>query len=268
MKNVKNILIGIVLILLITIAFFKFKPLVINRFIQNDANNFTINKYPFEMVFVKGGVFNYPNNKQTIAIADFYLQSTELTQAQWQAIMGYNSSYFRGSTLPVENVSWDSVQVFIKQLNKLTHRQYRLPTASEWEYAAGGGSTNRSQYAGTNNATNLEDYAVFLEHRPLPISFGGRHWGIYGWFQKNIYGGTRSVAHKQPNQLGLFDMSGNVNEWCVDSIANENGYSERLKLVKGGSFADTYFFCRVEGSNKWYANKGSWWVGFRLAMDK
>ena len=111
---------------------------------------------------------------------------TEVTQAQWQTVMGNNPSRFKGFNLPVTNVSWDEVQDFIAKLNRVTGLHYRLPSENEWEYAAGGGENGRTLYAGANTVDELNTYA---------------------WYENNDDFGPRAVAAKQPNQLGLYRIT-------------------------------------------------------------
>ena len=154
-----------------------------------------------------------------------------MTQELWQAVMGSNPSLFRGTNLPVESVSWNDCQEFIRKLNQLTGKNFRLPTGSEWEYAARGGNRSKCyKYAGSKN---LYDVA---------------------WYDDNSSNKTHPVKQKKPNELGLYDMSGNVNEWCQDGygwtlnktepIAEEDwGYY--CRVYRGGSWSDSAMCCRV-----------------------
>ena len=133
-----------------------------------------------------------PVHKVTLT-NDYYMGKYEVTQALWQVVMGSNPSYFRGDNLPVEVVSWDTCQVFINKLNSMTGRKFRLPTEAEWEYAARGGKKSRGyQYSGSNNISDV------------------------AWYDENSESKTHPVGMKQANELGLYDMTGNVNEWCQD----------------------------------------------------
>ncbi len=159
-----------------------------------------------DMVRVEAGTFTmgataemkepYDDEKPTHRVTltnDYYIGKYEVTQALWQAVMGNNPSSFKGDNLPVEQVSWNDCQKFISQLNRITGKTFRLPTEAEWEYAARGGNKSRGyQYSGSNN---LSDVA---------------------WYTDNSGYKTHTVGTKQPNELGIYDMSGNVLEWCQD----------------------------------------------------
>ena len=194
-----------------------------------------------EMVRVEAGTFTmgatpemeYPWNDekpthQVILTNDYYIGKYEVTQALWQAVMGKNPSKFKGDNLPVENVSWDDCQEFISKLNSVTGKAFRLPTEAEWEYAARGGNKSRGyQYSGSNN---------FLD---------------VAWFKDNSGSKTHAVGTKQPNELGIYDMSGNVWEWCQDwygaysssSPVNPTGAnSGSVRVLRGGSWL---YFARI-----------------------
>lgn len=167
-----------------------------------------------ELVLVKGGCFPRGDTfgdgqadeqpVQTVCVDDFYLGKYEVTQGQWQSVMGNNPSFFKacGEKCPVEQVSWNDVQAFITKLNARTGKRYRLPTEAEWEYAARSGG-KKEKYAGTSSEAEL---------------------GKYAWYSANSGGSVRPTGQKQPNGLGLYDMTGNVWEWCQDWYG-ENHYS-------------------------------------------
>ena len=151
---------------------------------------------------------------------DYYIGKYEVTQALWKAVMGKNPSYFKGDNLPVENVSWDDCQEFISKLNRITGKTFRLPTEAEWEYAARGGNKSRGyQYSGSNN---LSDVA---------------------WFRGNSGGKPHAVGTKQPNELGIYDMSGNVDEWCQDWYWY-GAYSSSSQVNPTGANSGSYRVCR------------------------
>ncbi len=217
--------------------------------IKSKARDFVKAKYAFDMVTVAGSSFEMGSNNgnsdekwvHTVRVSTFKMGRTEVTQAQWQAVMEYNPSYFRGADRPVENVSWDDIQIFLKKLNQLTGLTYRLPTEAEWEFAAGGGVNNRTVYAGVDSEGAL---------------------GLYAWYASNS-SKTHPVATKRPNSLGLYDMTGNVFEWCHDwykdrywgcynSLGKEETcldptgpYSGSYRVYRGGSCYESAQYCRV-----------------------
>ena len=193
-----------------------------------------------DMVRVEAGTFTmgatremknpFDDEKPTHQVTltnDYYIGKYEVTQALWKAVMGNNPSKHKGDNLPVEQVSWNDCQEFISKLNKKTGRIFRLPTEAEWEYAARGGNKSRGyQYSGSNN---LSDVA---------------------WYDNNSGSKTHAVGTKQANELGIYDMSGNVFEWCLD---RKGSYSSPLtvditswspRVYRGGSCFDAARVCR------------------------
>ena len=217
-----------------------------------------------EMVLVKSGAFVMGrsdggewNQRHPVTLSDFYIGKTEVTQAQWVAVMGSNPSKFKGDDLPVENVTWQEVHIFINKLNELTGKNYRLPTEAEWEFAAGGGNKgNGFIYSGSNT---LDEVA---------------------WYEQNSNMTTHSVGSKLPNSLGIYDMSGNVNEWCsdlyltypkepqLDPKGGVNDHPENRHIIRGGGWKDTQYSCeiteRTDGGDNQKHHEA---LGFRLAMD-
>ncbi len=192
----------------------------------------TVNGVQFTMIIVEGGTFQMgctsgdsngrPVHQVTLT-NDYYIGETEVTQELWTAVMGSNPSYFESSNqLPVEQVSWDDCQTFIAKLNALTGRTFRLPTEAEWEFAARGGNASEGYtYSGSNNV------------------------GDVAWYSDNSNDETHVVATKAPNELGIYDMSGNVWEWCQDwygdysSDAQTNPIgptSGSIRVDRGGSW--------------------------------
>ena len=197
-----------------------------------------------EMVKVEGGTFmmgatsemKNPNSNekpvhQVTLTNDYYMGKYEVTQALWQAVMGSNPSEYKGDNLPVETVSWNDCQKFISKLNSLTGRMFRLPTEAEWEYAARGGKESRGyQYSGSSNISDV------------------------AWYDENSGSKTHPVGTKQANELGIYDMTGNVLEWCQDwygsyyssSQTNPTGSdSGSARVSRGGGWNCNASYCRL-----------------------
>ena len=181
--------------------------------------------------------------RRIMAKKAYYISKYEITQAQWRAVMGKNPSHFKGDNLPVEMVSWDDVQKFLARLNRTTGRNYRLPTEAEWEFAARGGSAdsfclNDCMYSGSNNIDDV------------------------GWYKNNSDNRTHPVGMKQPNELGIYDMTGNVWEWCDDKYKS----SKRHRCVRGGSWYRDAEKCNVFFRAYDSPNVRSYNLGFRVVL--
>ena len=179
-----------------------------------------------------------PNREKSVScISKFNIAATEITQAQWESIMGYNPSSHVGPDFPVENVTWSQCQDFIKQLNKLTGKKYRLPSVAEWQYAASGGQ-------------NGKDYKYS----------GSDHIAEVAWYKFNSEGATHRVGMLKKNEIALQDMNGNVAEWCSDAAGSSHAFL-------GGSFADEASKCTAISprSSILYLDDASPRLGFRLA---
>ena len=197
----------------------------------------------------------YDNEKPShrVTVSDFYIGKYEVTQPQWQAVMGSNPSYFKGDNLPVEKVNWDDVQEFIQRLNVKTGKQYRLPTGAEWEYAARGGSSSRGyKYSGSNTEDNV------------------------AWYSKNAGSKTHPVGSKSPNELGIYDMSGNVWEWCSDwyGTYSSNAQTDSRvsssgshRVLRGGCWSSIARGVRVTNRGSGSSGNRSHYLGFRLACS-
>ena len=220
-----------------------------------------------EMVKVEAGTFmmgatpemEKPNSDekplhQVTLINDYYMGKYKVTQALWEAVMGSNPSYFKGDNLPVEKVSWNDCQEFISKLNSLTGRKFRLPTEAEWEYAARGGKKRRGyQYSGSSNITDV------------------------AWYDGNSGSKTHPVGTKQANELGIYDMSGNVYEWCSDwygsysssSQTNPTGAdSGSSRVIRGGCWDGFARFCRLSYRGRIPPYICSYYLGLRLALSE
>ena len=239
-----------------------------------------VDPFHAEMVFIKGGsfemgdVFGEGNNSEkpvhTVQIKDFYLSRYTVTQAQWEKIMGYNPSHFKGDgKLPVEKVNWDEAQEFIRVLNKRTGLNYRLPSEAEWEYAA----RERGDKVRFGNGKNI---AV-----PTEINFDGQSsYNTESYLVKGEYRQkTTAVGSFSANELGLYDLSGNVWEWCAD-VWHENyqgapqdgsawteGGEQGLRVVRGGSWYNVADDCRATCRYRNHIESRNGYVGFRLARS-
>ena len=234
------------------------------------GNTITIpvkNGISIDMVRVKAGTFTmgatremenpYDDEKpihQVTLTNDYYIGRYEVTQALWKAIMGNNPSKYEGDNLPVEQVSWDDCQEFISKLNIITGKTFRLPTEAEWEYAARGGKKSRGyQYSGSNNISDV------------------------AWYEDNSDSKTHAVGTKQANELGIYDMSGNVNEWCQDrygfysssSQVNPTGSNSRYNRVyRGGSWFNNAGFCRSSYRRSNTPDNCNSYLGLRLVLSE
>ena len=219
------------------------------------------------MVHIQGGCFDMGDIFDTgdsdekpvhmVCVGDFYLGKTEVTQKQWVDITGHNPSKFQCEDCPVERVSWYDVQDFIKKLNEKTDTNYRLPTEAEWEYAARSGG-GKEQWVGTNNVEKIGEYA---------------------WYGLNAEGSTHAAAGKLPNAIGLYDMMGNVWEWCSDwydmhyykihPSKDPHGHSEDTNhVLRGGGWRSKDKGLRTTNRNGFDpASKKFSDIGFRLARS-
>tara|TARA_B100001964_G_scaffold77290_1_gene87506 strand:+ start:1374 stop:2180 length:807 start_codon:yes stop_codon:yes gene_type:complete len=237
--------------------------------------------YSKGMVFIKGGCFEmgdqfgekYDNEKPVheVCVDDFFLREHEVKQGEWQEVMGKNPSEFKncGGDCPVESVSWNDVQEFIKKLNKKTTRNYRLPTEAEWEYAARD-MGKRVKWAGFSDERDLSQYANFCDENCE-----------LAWKTKNQNDGYKNTAPAKsfkPNSLGLYDMAGNVWEWVSDRYGDYYGNSLRLnpegldsgnyRVIRGGSWGSKPMDIRAAMRSRYYPIIRNPYIGFRLAHDK
>ncbi len=220
---------------------------------------FTVNGVTFEMVAVKGGTFtmgassgdsdayDWEKPAHSVTLGDYYIGKFEVTQELWEAVMGSNPSYFKGSNLPVEQVNWDDCQTFIRKLNSLTGANFRLPTEAEWEYAARGGNRSRGyKYSGSNSISEVAWYTSTTNDS-----------------------GTKPVGTKSPNELGIYDMSGNVYEWCQDwygSYSSGSQTNPQWPSFRGGGWGDNARNCRVSARYNLTPGFRNYDLGLRLAL--
>ena len=203
------------------------------------------------MIPLEGGTFLL-GDKLSVTLSTFEIGKYPVTQKQWRDVMGTNPSRFSGDDLPVENVSWNNGQKFIKKLNTIDPgKNYRLPTEAEWEYAAKGGKLSKGyEYAGSDDFNEV------------------------GWYWDNSDEKTHSVGQLKPNELGIYDMSGNVWEWCNDWYGDyleeaEKNYSGpqtgKYRVLRGGSWFNYGYFCRSALRNWGSPDLRSSYFGFRVS---
>ena len=282
MKKISSILFVLILMTVISMSCGKDEPVNPDDPVNPDepqTETFTVNDVSFTMVPVEGGTFimgtdyNSPDDfyweqpAHEVTLSSYFIGQSEVTQALWQAVMGENPSYFSSRNnydtnlqRPVECVSWNDCQTFITKLNQLTGRTFRLPTEAEWEFAARGGNQSQGyEYSGSNN---LDDVAWYWYSIPSRISGNAEY-------------GTQTVATKAPNELGLYDMSGNVWEWCQDywggiysSEAQTNPVGPSTgdtHVYRGGSWG-SYKGCRVSYRVSEKPTFTLFDIGLRLAL--
>ena len=225
----------------------------------------TVKGVSFEMVYVEGGSFDmgatseqgsdaYSEEKpvHSVTLSDYYIGRCEVTQELWAVVMGSNPSEFIGAQNPVERVSWNGCQEFLSRLNSLTGMTFRLPTEAEWEYAARGGKKSRHyKYSGSNNIFDV------------------------AWHEINSGDRTHVVGTKSPNELGIYDMSGNMYEFCSDCYGgysvgaqtNPQGPSSGSgRVLRGGSWYDLAWNCRVSNRQGFDPDFGYVDGGLRLVL--
>lgn len=236
---------------------------------------FTVNGVSFTMVPVKAGTFTIgataeqqepgndekPTHQVTLS-SDYYMGETEVTQALWHAVTGYSptvsgsswsSDYGKGDNYPAYYISYEDVQSFLTKLNNLTGETFRMPTEAEWEYAARGGNKSKGyQYSGSNTLTEV------------------------AWYKENSSSQSHVVKLKSANELGLYDMSGNVYEWCSDWFGSYSSSSQTdpvgassgsYRVLRGGSWSISSVDCRVACRNFNTPSFRNCNFGFRLALS-
>ena len=232
-----------------------------------ETKTYTANGVSFTMIGVEGGTFQMGATSEQgsdadsdekpvhqVQLSSFSIGQTEVTQELWEAVMGANPSNWKGLKLPVEKVSWNDCQTFITKLNQITGQQFRLPTEAEWEFAARGGTKSKGyKYSGSDTI------------------------GDVAWYTDNS-SKTHEVATKQANELGIYDMSGNVWEWCQDwydssyysssVINNPTGptTSSSYRVLRGGSWFDSAADCRVANRVRYAPTGADSRLGLRLAL--
>ena len=286
-QNSNKILVIIIIILIVFILSligYKYYPNLGNNIgsLLGSENKIFPDLPKTEMVFVQGGTFTmgctdeqgsdcYKNEKPAhqVTLSDYYIGKYEVTQGLWKKVMGSNPSNFKycGDDCPVESVSWNDCQEFISKLNQLTGKRFRLPTEAEWEYAARGGSkaSYQTKYAGSNA---LGEVAWYDENSDVNYSGGYEYKG------RKL--GTHTVGTKKPNALGIYDMTGNVWEWCNDwygdyssgGVMNPKGASTgSYRVIRGGSWYDYGGNDRVSYRDSSPPSHSTYYYGIRLVFS-
>ena len=220
---------------------------------------YTVNGVSFNMIPIEGGTFQMGQSADgdnvtpvhSVTLSSYSIGETEVTQALWKAVMGTNPSNWQGDNLPVEKVSWNDCQTFITKLNQLTGETFRLPTEAEWEFAAkGGNKSNGYTYSGSNTI------------------------GDVAWYDGNSSSKTHPVATKSPNELGIYDMSGNVWEWCQDWYGSYSSSAQTNptgpasgsgRVLRGGSWDFNATYCRTAYRYRNTPSSTYYDLGLRLA---
>ena len=234
--------------------------------VDDSKLTFEINGVEFNMIKVEGGTFvmgsangdtneGYPH---AVELSTYYIAETEVTQELYQAVMGTNPSAHVGAKYPVEKVTWSNAKAFANKLSELTGCNFTLPTEAQWEFASiGGNKSNGYTYSGSNNV------------------------GDVAWYSSNSGNVTHEVATKRPNELGIYDMSGNVMEWVADNYEQQyprttlvqidptgpSAYNGEVVIRNGAYSSPAYYLrnTRRVGMSPWWADYGI--VGFRVAMQ-
>ena len=236
---------------------------------------FHIGGVSFDMIWVEGGTFCMGATSEqgddaygdeepvhSVTLSGYYIGKTEVTQALWESVMCSNPSTIQDNDLPVENVSWDDCQEFIRKLNSLTGQNFRLPTEAEWEFACRGGNNSRGyKYSGGNDIDNVA----------WNTDNSGRKTWLRGISGRRVH----HVATKLPNELGIYDMSGNVFEWCSDwygdysihAQTNPKGSDDGVyRVLRGGSWGINARSCRSSYRSGGSPSFRSSYLGLRLAL--
>jgi formylglycine-generating enzyme required for sulfatase activity len=220
--------------------------------------------FDYETIYIAGGTFQMGSNESdaesdpkpvhSVTVSSFYMGKYEVTQAQWKAVMGSNPSELGCDQCPVDMVNWNDVQVFIQKLNARTGKKYRLPTEAEWEYAARGAQSYK--YAGSDN---IYQVAIWTKNNPAFGDYNSKY--------------TAPVGSKLPNGYGIYDMSGNIQEWCSDWYGPYNYNAETnptgpatgsKRVMRGGSWYDWEHHCLVYERGQCAPDYKYYWNGFRL----
>ena len=291
-KRLRQIIISI-LALLATIAILL---IIINRCKHEAVDNskasmvFKVNGVPFTMNLVDGGSFMMGANSEDrvakdwekpqhwVTLDSYYIGETEVTQELWEAVMNDNPSQFKGKQMPVEHVSYDDCLLFIQRLKSKTGKSFRLPTEAEWEFAARGGiNSKHCKYAGSNDIDVVAWYWRNSGDNNITWDYSNDSVKYLEHFN---HCQTHPVKEKAPNELGLYDMTGNVLEWCSDwfewysaeSVSNPQGPTSANpdrygKVRRGGYYLQSERYSRITYRLRTQPHERHEWLGFRLALS-
>lgn len=232
--------------------------------LEMEEQVFEVKGVTFTMMPVEGGTFmmgatgeqagaeDDESPTHEVTLSNYYIGQTEVTQELWKAVTGSNWSKWQDAKLPVEQVSWNECQVFIRYLNELTGKNFRLPTEAEWEFAARGGNKRMNYlYSGSNTISDM------------------------AWYSRNSDRQTHVVASKQPNELGIYDMSGNVDEWCQDWYGDYSSEAQTNptgpdsgtdRVYRGGCWDSGAAYCRTSNRSHHMPASTGTTLGLRLAL--
>lgn len=233
--------------------------------IKSQSNEFTVRGVSFRMIRVEGGTFMMGADDKDadpdegplheVTLSDYWIGETQVTQELWKAVMGENPSHFKsGPNLPVESVSWVDCKAFIRKLNKLTGYKFQFPTEAQWEFAARGGNLGMNHHYLYSGSNYINDVA---------------------WFEENSRKKTHPVGEIDSNELGIYDMSGNLWEWCSDCYDNYSSKSETdpictksgsKRVRRGGSWNHSARNCRVSYRSNAKQEDKDEELGLRLAL--
>lgn len=247
-----------------------------------------------DMVKVAGGSFDLGSDDEatdrrpahTVKLKDFSIGRYEVTQEQWKLVMGSNPSNYICEECPVTNVTFQDAQSFIQKLNSMTGKTYRLPTEAEWEYASRGGSSERLIKTSTHVARGgVNELGISQKGMRTPDKelTGKKYAGKnspqeVAWFNRNSRDHIHPIGRKDANEIGIYDMSGNVEEWCSDFYAKDYGSKRDVEnptgpaggnshVVRGGSWNSSTSEIVVTRRAAYMPNTKTNALGFRLAMD-
>ncbi|MCD6013007.1 MAG: Sulphatase-modifying factor protein [Flavipsychrobacter sp.] len=261
---------------------------------QRKHNKISGDDFPIYMVHVQGGNFDLGSNDDaedrkpahTVTLKDFYIGEYEVTQKQWKEIMNTNPSNYQCDECPVTNVNWDDAQAFIEKLNAKTGRHFRLPTEAEWEYAARGGVKEDLVKEYNNPRGGVNEFMINDQGKRKPAKMkegkkyaGQNRLGEIAWYARNSESRPHPIGRKKPNELGIYDMTGNVEEWCNDwygktygsknDVENPQGPTGgNARVVRGGSYLSDPVDLVVTRRAAYLPNTQERYLGFRLAEDK